>query len=111
MKYLTRQEELILLTVFQLKNNAYLVTIRNHLKQNTKKSWSVGAVYVPLDRLKQRGYLKTRIGEPAAKRGRNAVKYYHLTQDGIKALAEIKKVNDLLWAGFSTESISTPKNV
>lgn len=101
MKYLTRQEELILLSVFQLKENAYLVTIREHLKNCSGKNWSVGAVYVPLDRLHSRGYLKIRIGGPTAKRGRNAVKYYSLTNAGVKALTEIKKVNDIMWVGFS----------
>ncbi len=101
MKYLTRQEELILLAVMQLKDKAYLVTVRKHLIKTTGKNWSIGAVYVPLNRLRKTGYLEARIGEPNASRGRNEIKYYDLTKAGYEALAEIKKVNDTMWVGFS----------
>lgn len=101
MSYLTRQEELILLSVFQLRDNAYLVTVLEHLKEYTEQNWSIGAVYVPLDRLRKKGLLKTRIGEPPAKRGRNAVKFYDITREGMKALSEQKTVSDRMWRGFS----------
>jgi PadR family transcriptional regulator PadR len=101
MKSLTRQEVLILLSIFQLKDEAYLVSIRKYLKKITGKDWSMGAVYVPLDRLRRLGYLDTRIGGPRAKLGRNNVKYYHLTKKSIEALAEVKQVNEQAWFGFS----------
>ena len=100
MKLLTRQEELILLTVLHLKEQAYLVTIRKHLNALTGKNLSVGAIYVPLNRLEKMEFLETRIGEPNAKRGRNQIKYFSLTQKAMDALAEIKKVNDELWPGY-----------
>ena len=101
MKSLTRQEVLILLSIVHLKDEAYLVSIRKHLKKITGKDWSMGAVYVPLDRLRRLGYLDTRIGRPQAKLGRKNVNYYHLTKKSIKALAEIKQVNEQAWFGFS----------
>ena len=101
MKYLTRQEELILLSIFHLKEKAYLVTIRKYLMEITGKNLSVGAVYVPLNRLQKLGYLDIVIGEPNARRGRNSIKYYRLTKMSFKALEEIKKVNAALWDGFS----------
>ena len=104
MKFLTRQEELILLSIFHLKDKAYLVTIREHLMKITEKKWSIGAVYVPLNRLHKLGYLDTKIGEPNAKRGRNAIKYYRLTKASFKALEEIKEVNENFWLGFSEEA-------
>ena len=100
MKNLTRQEELILLAVFQLKDNAYLVTIRDYLISVADKNFSIGAVYVPLNRLKKLGYLNTRIGEPNAKRGPNEIQYYELSYFGVQALKEIQKLNDIIWAGF-----------
>jgi DNA-binding PadR family transcriptional regulator len=101
MKLLTRQEELILLAVYHLRENAYLVTIRKFLKKQTRHPWSVGAVYVPLERLRRKGYLESYIGGPKSKRGRNEVKYYKLTSIGLGLLAERKKVNEILWAQFS----------
>lgn len=97
MKYITRQEEFVLLTVHQLKENAYLVEIQKQLNRLTKKNWSVSSVYVPLDKLENSGYLETRVGEPTARRGGRAIKYYSLTEEGFKALAEVKKVHDTLW--------------
>ena len=101
MKTPTRQEELILLAVYQLKDNAYLVTIREYLIEITGKNLSVGAVYVPLDRLHRLGYLDTHIGEPNARRGRNKIKYYRLNKKSFEALREIKRVNEVLWQDFS----------
>ena len=101
MKYLTRQEELILLAVYHLSDRAYLVTVRRFLKEHTGRPWSVGAVYVPLERLHTKGYLRSLIGGPNASRGRNEIKYYRLTREGLKALAELKKVSDFMWDRFS----------
>ncbi len=105
MKFLTRQEELILLTVFRLKDNAYIVKIREHLVDHTGKDWSIGAVYVPMDRLRRLGLLNTVIGEPTAKRGGKAIKYYGLTEKGVNALEEIKKVQDVMWEEFNDYAV------
>jgi DNA-binding PadR family transcriptional regulator len=99
-KYLTRKEELILLTVFRLGSAASLVHVREQLRQSTCHGWSVGNVYVPLDRLSRLGFLQARIGEPTARRGGKAVKYYLLTRQGKNALAELKRVHDVLWEGL-----------
>lgn len=101
MKYLTRQEELILLTIFRLKESAYLVSIKNHLIEFTNKEWTLGAVYVPLERLQRFGYLDTFIGESTAKRGGRAIKFYKIAKSGIKALAETQKLNNVMWNDFS----------
>ena len=101
MKYLTRQEELILLAVFHLRDNAFLVTVRRFLKEQTGNPWSVGAVYVPLERLRKKGYLESYIGGPNARRGRNEIKYYKLSRSGLQALAERKQINDAMWERFS----------
>jgi DNA-binding PadR family transcriptional regulator len=101
MKHLTRQEILILLSVYHLKDKAYLVTVRKYLIEVTGRSWSVGAVYVPLNRLEKLGYLDAVIGEPNAVRGRNQIKYYRLTKQSFEALEEMKRVNEALWSGFS----------
>lgn len=106
MKNLTRQEELILLAVFQLKENAYLVTIREYLIKVIGKNFSIGAVYVPLNRLKKLGYLNIRVGEPNAKRGPNEIQYYELSYFGVEALKEIQRVNDILWNGFENFAVN-----
>ena len=99
MKYLTRQEELVLLSVFRLKDNAYLISIQDHLNHFTGKDWSISSVYIPLSRLEKRNYLKTTIGAVTETRGGKAIKYYQITGDGIKALAELETINETMWRG------------
>jgi DNA-binding PadR family transcriptional regulator len=98
MKYLTRKEELILLTVYRLEDSASLVKIREQLISSTGHNWTVGNVYVPLDRMFKLGYLETRIGEPTSQRGGKAVKFYTISKKGKKSLVELKKVHDKMWA-------------
>jgi DNA-binding PadR family transcriptional regulator len=98
MKYLTRKEELILLTVYSLEDSASLVKIREKLFESTGFNWTVGNVYVPLDRMFKLGYLETNIGEPTSQRGGKAVKFYVLSQKGKNSLFELKKVHDKMWA-------------
>lgn len=109
MKFLTRQEELVLLSIFQLKKNAYLISIQDHLTRFTGKEWSISSVYIPLNRLEKREYLKTTIGEATEKRGGKAIKYYQLTKSGFKALAELEAINETMWKGVKglTEKLET----
>ena len=100
MNFLTRKEELILLAVLKLGASASLVKIREFLVKSTGQNWSVGNVYVPLDRMSRLDYLETQIGAPTPSRGGKAVKFYHLTQNGAQALMILKKVNDSMWAGL-----------
>ena len=109
MKYLTRQEELVLLSVFRLKGNAYLISIQDHLNRFTGKEWSISSVYIPLSRLEKRKYLKTFVGEATDKRGGKAIKYYHLTEIGLKALAALEAVNKTMWKGVKV-FIEKPEN-
>jgi len=101
MKYLTRQEELILLTIFRLKGKSYLIEIREHLIKHTEKKWSLSSVYVPLDRLRRDGYLDTVLGNPEPKRGGKAIKYYQLTKKSLTALEEVKNIHDVMWDGIT----------
>jgi len=102
MKILSKPEELVLLAVLRLQENAYGVTIRNLLKTETGVDWTVGAVYVPLNRLARSGFLESTIGEPTAERGGKRKKFYSLTSRGMKALAFSKSISDCMWANIST---------
>jgi DNA-binding PadR family transcriptional regulator len=103
--YLTRKEELILLAVHKLGDSASLVKIREILNVSTGHEWTVGNVYVPLDRMTKLGYLEARVGEPTARRGGKAVKYYTLTLQGKESLAELKRVHDTMWNGVSDPAL------
>jgi DNA-binding PadR family transcriptional regulator len=103
--YLTRKEELILLAVHKLGDTASLVKVRELLNVSTGQEWTVGNVYVPLDRMTKLGYLDTHVGKPTARRGGKAVKYYVLSREGKEALAQLKRVHDTMWNGVSDPAI------
>jgi len=103
--YLTRKEELILLAVHKLGESASLVRIREILNVSTGHEWTVGNVYVPLDRMTKLGYLEARVGEPTARRGGRAVKYYSLARQGKEALAELKRIHDTMWNSISDPAL------
>jgi DNA-binding PadR family transcriptional regulator len=105
MKLLTRPEELVLLSVWRLKEDAYCLPIKKHLVRTTGQNWVFGAVYVPLDRLEKKGYLKSYLGEPTPERGGKRKRLYRVTKEGIKALLEIKRVEKSSWDEISETAL------
>jgi DNA-binding PadR family transcriptional regulator len=91
-------EEILLVTVHQLGENAYGVPIKERVQTLLGRSVSVGAVYVPLDRLAARGLLSTWHGDPAPERGGRRKKFYKLTRAGLAILRRTRELNDLLWS-------------
>lgn len=98
MDLLTRMEELLLLSVWKLQDEAYGLEIKKHLSELLNRDLSVGAVYVPLKRLKKRGYLETWDSEPTEKRGGRSKRFFKLTSKGVHALQQVKTVQEKSWA-------------
>ena len=101
MTLLRRTEELILLAILQLHENAYGVTIRRHLMEITGEHFSFASVYAPLDRLTQRGYVLAIDGPPTKERGGRRRRFYRVTQAGLAALVEMERVRSTLRQGVS----------
>ncbi len=97
MKLLSRTEEFILLAVFYLKEDAYAVRIRKHLKDITEKSWSYGALFTSLEQMVRKGYLKSYLTEPLAIRGGRSKRIYHVNNMGKEALYKIKEMQNKMW--------------
>ena len=100
MKMLLRSEEMVLLAVWQLGDQAYGVTVRRYLMEETGKHFSFAAVYDPLDRLTVKGFLKAKDGPPTKERGGRRRRFFSLTDKGVAALAEIQRINAVLWQGI-----------
>ena len=100
MKLLSRSEEVVLLSIWRLQDEAYGVSIRKQASEATGRDWSIGALYAPLHRLEKKGYVQTHKGEPVSKRGGRSKVYYHLTPAGKQALLAIKHVHETLWTGI-----------
>jgi DNA-binding PadR family transcriptional regulator len=96
-KYLSRPEEVILLVVMKLNDNAYGVSIREMVQELTGKYWSIGAVYVPLERLEKKGYVTSFSSEPLPERGGRRKRHFRITREGIEELEKIRRVNQVIW--------------
>lgn len=101
MKLLTRLEELILLAILKLEDNAYCVTIFDHVEGVSDKKGTIGSIYLPLYRLEKAGFIVSHLGKPSAERGGKRKRFYTVTPQGIRALKEVKKVHAASWEGIS----------
>lgn len=84
-------EETVLLAILNLGNNAYGVTIRQKVEAVTGRASSFGAIYVTLDRLSEKGYISSRMGEATPERGGRAKKYFKVEGTGMNALEEAQR--------------------
>ena len=100
MKILTKPEELLLLAICNLQGNAYGVEILKYVSQKTRTDWSIGSIYVPLDRLARLGYVVSYQGEPTSKRGGKSKRYFTITPDGMQALRESLRVQREMLVGL-----------
>jgi len=100
MKFLSRPEEIILLSVLKLKEDAYCVPIRKKASEISGKQWSFGAVYVPLHRLEKKGLVKSSFDDPTPVRGGRSRRIYTVTPAGKKALAETMELQESMRKEF-----------
>ncbi len=98
--FLGELEQMLLLTVVRLEAGAYGMAIRSELETNTGRSVARGAVYITLDRLVQKGYLRSWLGDSTAARGGRAKRYFELTQAGKEALRASREALVNLWSGY-----------
>jgi len=100
MHFLSRPEEMLMLAILRLRDNAYCVSIRETVSELTEKEWSFGAIYVPLHRLEKKHYVESYMGDPTPERGGRSKRFYKITALGMKALKETKKAEKRLWEGL-----------
>ena len=97
---LTRNEEIILLSILKLKEDAYLVALVDHISRVTGKKASVATIYFPLSRLEEQGVITSSFGEATAVRGGRRKKIYTITDTGFERLKEYRRISDLLWRDY-----------
>ncbi len=99
MKKLTRNEEIFLLMIWHLKDEAYGVQIRKKIKEMTGENVLFGTIYNTLEYLFKKGYVDTRKGEPNERRGGHNKVFYSITNDGKAALQHARELENKLWNG------------
>lgn len=79
-------EQLVLIAIVRLEEAAFGATIRREIEARTGRRLSISAVYTTLERLEQKGCVRSWIGEPTAARGGRRRKYFALNPAGARAL-------------------------
>ncbi|GAB3341269.1 hypothetical protein GCM10027299_55350 [Larkinella ripae] len=99
-------EELVLLTIAALVNEAYSVAICDELEKHTGRVTKLGVVHAVLNRLEEKALVQSSLGEATSARGGKRKRFYEVTQAGKVALIKAKEVREALWRiipGFNLE--------
>jgi DNA-binding PadR family transcriptional regulator len=105
--YLGEFEELVLLSVGILFEDAYGLAIADELEKQTERTVMISSVHKALVRLEEKGYLKSHMGGATETRGGRDKRLYQLTQAGVKVLNQsrelrnsmYKQVPKIVWGG------------
>jgi PadR family transcriptional regulator, regulatory protein PadR len=93
---LTALEQHLMLAVLALHPNAYGVSVQDHIKEKAGYEPSAGSIYAALDRLEQKGFVKSRQGEATAERGGKRKIHFTITAPGKHALKQSLSATDSL---------------
>jgi DNA-binding PadR family transcriptional regulator len=93
-------ELMVILVLVSLDDNAYGVPICEELEKRTGREASVGSVYAALERLEDKGFVTSELGEPTSERGGRAKKYFRVTARGLKEVRETHRSLVKLWQGL-----------
>ena len=93
-------EQMVLLSILQVGEDAYPPLILQHLELTMNRPVARGSLYVTLDRLQHKGMLRSTPGECEPERGGHPKRYVSVTKKGIAALRECRESLMTLWAGL-----------
>lgn len=95
--YLGEFEELVLLIAGVLFDDAYGVAIKQEIGNQTGRKVTLSTVHATLHRLEEKGYVKSRLGDPTQMRGGKRKRLFTLTISGVKALEQARATRNNLW--------------
>ncbi len=95
--YLGEFEQIVMLAVARLGDDAYGMTIRREIESRSGRPVSLGACYATLDRLTDKGLVRVRREDQA---GRPRW-FFTLTPAGVAGLETARKIHTRMWAGVS----------
>ena len=98
MDIITRLEEIILIAIWKLKDNAYGVTINQEVSKIYGKNYTMGSLYFSLDQLYRKELVSKKSGNPTSERGGRSKIYYTLTDEGRMALVKVNELNKKAWS-------------
>ena len=97
MKSLTVFEEIVMLAIYRLNQNAYSVTIHQEILSLTGKDVILGTLFRALDQLNRKGYLTKNKGKPIKAKGGKSKMFYVITDEGYQAMEQTRKMHEKIW--------------
>ena len=101
--HLGELEQIVLLAVLRLGDEAYGVPIGVEIEQRTGRSLTVGALYRTLDRLEAKGCVTSSFGDPTPERGGRARRYFKVRPVAIRALRAGRDALAAMWDGLGPQ--------
>jgi PadR family transcriptional regulator PadR len=101
MKDISKAEEMVLLAILRLGDEAYGVSIRKRIHKDAGKDYTYGTLYGLLRQMDQKGYIRKSKGEPLPKKGGRGKSFFKLTPAGIRALKEAAELHRRVWKDLS----------
>jgi PadR family transcriptional regulator PadR len=97
--YLSDFELIVMLVLMRLGDNAYGVPVAREIESQTKREVKLGSIYAALERLGEKGFVVSELGEPTPERGGRAKRYFSVTKQGIRRVRETQRTFIKLWRG------------
>jgi DNA-binding PadR family transcriptional regulator len=90
-------ELLVLLALIRLGDEAYGVPISEAIEESSGRDVALGSVYITLERLENKGFVSSVLGEPTAVRGGRAKTYFRITAKGLREVRQAQRTLIKLW--------------
>lgn len=102
-------EEIVLLVTASLEGEGYGVTITQEIERLTGRSIGFNTVHTTLQRLEEKGFLKSKMDGATEERGGRRKRYFSISALGSKALREAKELREKLWKIVPANVLSLSK--
>jgi PadR family transcriptional regulator PadR len=96
-------ELLVLLALLREGDEAYGVPIGHAIEQSTGKPVILASVYNTLERLEEKGLVRSTVGQPTPERGGRAKRYFSITTTGLREVRAAKRALTTLWRGIPVQ--------
>ncbi|MEL6674262.1 MAG: helix-turn-helix transcriptional regulator [Bacteroidota bacterium] len=105
-KYLGEFEEVVLLTIGIIYQDAYGASIRDEIQRQLGRVVRLGALHATLVRLEKKGLITSYLGEATSRRGGKRKRYYQVTAEGKAAVRQSRDSRSKLWDALSDTSFT-----
>ena len=99
-EHLGEFEQIVLLAILRLGQEAYGVPIREEIERRTGRTLTVGALYRTLDRLEHKGYVSSAFSDPTPERGGRSKRYFTVKPPGLRILRASRAAMSAMWEGL-----------